>query len=103
MKNGIPYTNPLAYKVLALVCDEFDLLPKVVRGKSRVTNTREARHVLCYILLATNKINMSTNDIYPFVGYANHTLVLHAQKTVQVDMDMKRGVHKRVLSILEKL
>lgn len=72
--------------------------PLIVRTKRRKRELCEARQLTSYVL--KNQLKMSLQSIADFMGYKNHTSVLHDLKHVSNLMEIDRRFADKAINII---
>jgi len=65
---------------LHMVCLEYSVSPDTLKSKSRLRNTVQARHTLCWLMKKNS--NLSLTEIGTLCGGLDHATVLHAVRQI---------------------
>ncbi len=68
-------------KLLKSICKIFNVTPEQIKSKSRKRDFVEPRHCLCF--MAAGLTNLSLKYIGLFVGYKDHSPVIHGRDTFE--------------------
>ncbi len=88
-------------QVVEKVAKYYQLSPKELCGKSRVSHIKNARQVAMYIL--SKELQMSTTKIAYEVGVKDHTTVMHGIKKIEGDLNLNYGLRDEIEAIREKI
>ncbi len=88
-------------QVIEKVAKFYDMTPKEMCSKSRVSHIKNARQVAMYIL--SKDLNMSTPKIALEVGVKDHTTVMHGIKKIEGDMKLNFTLRDQIAAIKEKI
>ncbi len=88
-------------QVVEKVAKYYQLTPKELCGKSRVSHIKNARQVAMYIL--SKELQMSTTKIAYEVGVKDHTTVMHGVKKIESDLNLNYGLRDEIEAIREKI
>lgn len=88
-------------QVVEKVAKYYQLSPKEMCGKSRVSHIKNARQVAMYIL--SKELQMSTTKIAYEVGVKDHTTVMHGVKKIENDLKLNYGLRDQIEAIREKI
>lgn len=88
-------------QVVEKVAKYYQLSPKEMCGKSRVSHIKNARQVAMYIL--SKELQMSTPKIAYEVGVKDHTTVMHGIKKIENDLSLNYGLRDEIETIREKI
>ena len=88
-------------QVVEKVARYYQLSPKEMCGKSRVSHIKNARQVAMYIL--SKELQMSTTKIAYEVGVKDHTTVMHGVKKIEADLNINYGLRDEIEAIREKI
>ena len=88
-------------QVVDKVARYFELTPKEMCSKSRVSNIKTARQITMYLL--SKELNLSTTKIATEVGVKDHTTVMHGIKKIDQDLKLNFILHDQIAEIKEKL
>lgn len=97
-----PQNKTLAPRqVVEKVAKFYQLTPKEMCGKSRVTHIKNARQITMYIL--SKELGMSTPKIALEVGVKDHTTVMHGIKKIESDLKLNFSLRDQIAAIRERL
>ena len=88
-------------QVIDKVAKYYNLTPKELCSRSRVTNIKNARQVAMFII--SKELGLSTNKIAAEVGVKDHTTVMHGVKKIENDLKLNFTLRDQIESIKEKL
>lgn len=88
-------------QVIEKVAKFYQLTPKEMCSKSRVSHIKNARQVAMYIL--SKELGMSTPKIAMEVGVKDHTTVMHGIKKIEGDLKLNFTLRDQVTAIKEKI
>ena len=108
IKNGSVSVNKTSHhrsvsakQVVEKVARYFELTPKELCSKSRVSNIKTARQVAMYIL--SKDLGLSTTKIASEVGVKDHTTVMHGIKKIDQDLKLNFILRDQIAEIREKI
>ncbi len=87
--------------VIDKVAKFYQLTPKEMCSKSRVTNIKTARQIAMYLL--SKELGMSTPKIAAEVGVKDHTTVMHGIKKIDSDLKLNFGLRDQIAALREKI
>ncbi len=87
--------------VIDKVAKFYQLTPKEMCSKSRVSNIKTARQIAMYLL--SKELNMSTPKIAAEVGVKDHTTVMHGIKKIDSDLKLNFGLRDQIAALREKI
>lgn len=90
-----------AKQVIEKVAKFYQLTPKEMCSKSRVSHIKNARQVAMYIL--SKDLAMSTPKIALEVGVKDHTTVMHGIRKIEGDLKLNFTLRDQIAAIKEKL
>ena len=94
--------RPVSSKqVIEKVAKYYQLSPKELCSKSRVSNIKTARQVAMFIL--SKELSMSTTKIANEVGVKDHTTVMHGVKKIEGDLKINFTLRDQIEEIKEKI
>lgn len=88
-------------QVVEKVAKFYQLTPKELCSKSRVSHIKNARQVAMYIL--SKDLSMSTPKIAMEVGVKDHTTVMHGIRKIEGDLKLNFSLRDEIASIKEKI
>lgn len=88
-------------QIVEKVAKYYQLSPKEMCGKSRVSHIKNARQMTMYIL--SKELQMSTTKIAYEVGVKDHTTVMHGIKKIENDLKLNYGLRDQLEAIREKI
>lgn len=88
-------------QVVEKVAKYYQLSPKELRSKSRVSNIKTARQVAMYIL--SKDLKLSTNKIAAEVGVKDHSTVIHGVRKIEQDLKLNFVLRDQIEEIKEKI
>ncbi|HEY2786356.1 MAG TPA: helix-turn-helix domain-containing protein [Fimbriiglobus sp.] len=94
------HSSPLD-RILAVVCDAYQVKPKDVRGKSRLRSIVTARQVA--MALARDPAKLPLKTIGAYFGGRDHSTVLHSCRTVADGMKADSALAKAVRELRRKV
>ena len=88
-------------QIVDKVAKYFNLTPKEMCGKSRVSNIKTARQITMYLL--SKELGLSTTKIATEVGVKDHTTVMHGIKKINQDLRLNFILRDQIAEIKEKI
>lgn len=88
-------------QVIDKVAKFYQLTPKEMCSKSRVSHIKTARQVAMYLL--SKELHMSTTKIALEVGVKDHTTVMHGIKKIDSDLKLDFGLRDQIAALREKI
>ena len=88
-------------QIVDKVARYFDLTPKEMCSKSRVSNIKTARQITMYLL--SKELGLSTTKIALEVGVKDHTTVMHGIKKIEQDLKLNFILRDQIAEIKEKI
>ena len=88
-------------QVVDKVAKYFQLTPKEMCSKSRVSNIKTARQITMYLL--SKELGLSTTKIASEVGVKDHTTVMHGIKKIDQDLRLNFILRDQIAEIKEKI
>ena len=88
-------------QVVEKVAKYYQLSPKELRSKSRVSNIKTARQIAMYIL--SKDLKLSTNKIASEVGVKDHSTVIHGVRKIDQDLKLNFTLRDQIEEIKEKI
>lgn len=88
-------------QVIDKVAKFYQMTPKEMCSKSRVSNIKNARQVAMYLL--SKELGMSTPKIAAEVGVKDHTTVMHGIKKIENDLKLNFGLRDQIAALREKI
>ena len=88
-------------QIVEKVAKYYQLSPKELRSKSRVSNIKTARQVAMYIL--SKDLKLSTNKIAAEVGVKDHSTVIHGVRKIEQDLKLNFTLRDQIEEIKEKI
>ena len=88
-------------QVVDKVARYFELTPKEMCSKSRVSNIKTARQITMYLL--SKELGLSTTKIATEVGVKDHTTVMHGIKKINQDLRLNFILRDQIAEIKEKI
>lgn len=88
-------------QIIDKVAKYYQLTPKEMCSKSRVSHIKNARQVAMYLL--SKELGMSTPKIALEVGVKDHTTVMHGIKKIDADMKINFGLRDQIAELREKI
>ena len=88
-------------QIVDKVARYFQLTPKEMCGKSRVSNIKTARQITMYLL--SKELGLSTTKIATEVGVKDHTTVMHGIKKIDQDLRLNFILRDQIAEIKEKI
>lgn len=88
------------FDIIQAVCDEYNITREQLHSKSRKQPLPEARQIVAWYNVKA--LNQSLNQVKRFLGYGNHSSVIHCVKTVNNRMEVEREFRELVEKILNK-
>lgn len=108
IKNGSVSINkpsklrPISAKqIVDKVAKYYDLTPKDIRSRSRVSNIKNARQVAMFLL--SKELSLSTTKIATEVGLQNHTTVMHGIRKIDSDLKLNFILRDQIEEIKESI
>ncbi|MBQ7201996.1 chromosomal replication initiator protein DnaA [Candidatus Saccharibacteria bacterium] len=100
--NTVSKFRPSSPKViLEKVAKEYNITPKEMCSKTRVSNIKTARQVAMFIM--RKELSMSFPKIANEVGVKDHTTVMHGVEKIEEDLKLNFALRDQVESIKEKI
>ena len=94
--------RPVSSKqVIDKVAKYYDMTPKEMCSKSRVSNIKTARQVAMFIM--SKELSMSTTKIATEVGVKDHTTVMHGIKKIESDLKLNFTLRDQIEEIKERI
>ena len=94
--------RPVSSKqIVEKVAKYYQLSPKELCSKSRVSNIKTARQVAMFLL--SKELSMSTTKIATEVGVKDHTTVMHGIKKIETDLKLNFILRDQIEEIKEKI
>lgn len=94
--------RPISNKqIIEKVAKYYNLSPKEMCGKSRVSNIKTARQIAMYLL--SKELSLSTTKIATEVGVKDHTTVMHGIKKIEQDLKLNFTLRDQIEEIKEKI
>ena len=90
-----------AKQIVDKVAKYFNLSPKDIRSRSRVSNIKNARQVAMFLL--SKELNLSTTKIATEVGLQNHTTVMHGIRKIDSDLKKDFSLRDQIEEIKENI
>ena len=92
--------RPLSSKqIIDKVAKYYNLTPKELCSKSRVSNIKTARQIAMFLL--SKELSMSTTKIASEVGVKDHTTVMHGIKKINSDLKLNFALREQIENIKE--
>lgn len=88
-------------QIVEKVAKYYQLSPKELRSKSRISNIKTARQVAMYIL--SKDLKLSTNKIATEVGVKDHSTVIHGIRKIDQDLKLNFALRDQIEEIKEKI
>ena len=88
-------------QVVDKVAKYFQLSPKELCSKSRVTNIKTARQIAMFIL--SKDLKLSTTKIANEVGVKDHTTVMHGIKKIEQDLKLNFVLREQIAEIKDRI
>ena len=88
-------------QIVDKVAKYFQLTPKEMCSKSRVSNIKTARQIAMYLL--SKELGLSTTKIATEVGVKDHTTVMHGIKKIDQDLRLNFILRDQIAEIKEKI
>lgn len=88
-------------QVVDKVARYFELTPKEMCSKSRVSNIKTARQIAMYLL--SKELKLSTTKIATEVGVKDHTTVMHGIKKIEQDLRLNFVLRDQITEIKERI
>lgn len=88
-------------QIVEKVAKYYQLSPKELRSKSRVSNIKTARQIAMYIL--SKDLKLSTNKIAAEVGVKDHSTVIHGIRKIDQDLKLNFSLRDQIEEIKEKI
>lgn len=88
-------------KILAAVCEFFNLNPKDLTGPRRQKELTLPRHITMYIL--AEELNMTVEKIGQILGGRDHTTVMHGRDKIKQLVQSNREVHRMLIEVKQKI
>ncbi|MBQ6414415.1 chromosomal replication initiator protein DnaA [Candidatus Saccharibacteria bacterium] len=88
-------------QIVDKVAKYFDLTPKEMCSKSRVSNIKTARQIAMYLL--SRELKLSTTKIATEVGVKDHTTVMHGIKKIDQDLHLNFILRDQIAEIKERI
>ena len=88
-------------QVIERVAKFYQMTPKEMCSKSRVSHIKNARQVAMYLL--SKELSMSTPKIALEVGVKDHTTVMHGIKKIEADLKLNFTLRDQIAAIREKI
>ena len=88
-------------QIVEKVAKYYNLSPKEMCGKSRVSNIKTARQVAMFLL--SKELSLSTTKIATEVGVKDHTTVMHGIKKIEQDLKLNFALRDQIEEIKEKI
>lgn len=88
-------------QIVDKVARYFQLTPKEMCSKSRVSNIKTARQITMYLL--SKELGLSTTKIATEVGVKDHTTVMHGIKKIDQDLRLNFILRDQIAEIKEKI
>lgn len=92
---------PSPKQVIEKVAKFYNMTPKEMCSKSRVTHIKNARQVAMYLL--SNELGMSTPKIAIEIGLKDHTTILHGVKKIKADLKLDFSLRDQIAALREKI
>ncbi len=86
--------------VIATICKWYGIKEDLVRGKSRLKNLVDVRHVCMYVL--RTKLSMNYNDIGKLFSNRDHTTVMSAIEKIAKKIESDESLKKYIDSLFNK-
>ena len=95
------YKKPTSKQIVEKVAKEFNITPKELCSRTRVSNIKNARQVAMYLL--RHELNLSFPIIASEVGIENHTTVMHGVKKIEQDIKLDFSLREKIEAVKEKI
>lgn len=97
---GVPVINPDASRILKIVSSYFNVVPELLKGKTRKRDIVEARQITMYFI--RKKTRYSLAETAGMFGGRDHTTCIHSIQTVR-DLMQTDPIYKLHINNIEQL